>query len=433
MQRIGVTVFVGAADEQEHPFHHHRGKHDDNRKRERGAQIGERSAQFRRIPGLYPEEREQTPCEHYTTDRACGDVSRRCAPAQPEGDPKIHKIEFTGRGAEYFRIWIVNVALSVITLGLYSAWAKVRTQRYFYGNTVLDGQSFEYHANPWRILLGRVIALTLFVLYSLSVVLAPITFGVWILILGAALPWLANSSIRFTARNSSWRNIRFNFDATYFEAFIAYGVWSAAALAFFPLVPFTRRVHDYFYINHHRFGGRGFKTEFSGSRVYGIYLMGFILIVGILIAGLLVAAGVILLITKLHGALGNFSIPIGPNDFSIIVFGVFGLGSAYVTNFVTTMVTNVAISNSTLEGGFQLSSKASAMRVAWIVTTNVLLTLLTLGLFYPFARVRLARYRMGKYALIAGSDLDGFTSEALESQNAIGEEIAGFFDFGFGL
>jgi uncharacterized membrane protein YjgN (DUF898 family) len=353
-------------------------------------------------------------------------------PAQPDGAPTIHKVEFHGRGAEYFRIWIVNVALSVITLGIYSAWAKVRTQRYFYGNTVLAGQSFEYHANPWRILLGRVIALVLFLLYSLSVIVAPPSFAVWILILAAALPWLANSSIRFTARNSSWRNVRFNFNATYFEAFIAYAVWSAAALAFFPLVPYTRRIHDYFYINHHRFGGRGFQTSFTARRVYGIYALGFILVVAMLLAGIGLAMGLIVLSTRLH-ALSKISLPVGADDFSLIVFTVFGLGAAFITNFVTTMVTNVAISNATLEGGFKLSSKASALRVAWIVVTNTLLILATFGLFYPFARVRLARYRMRKYALIATGDLDDFTSEALESQSAIGEEIAGLFDFGFGL
>src|ERR1700761_2616002 len=135
--------------------------------------------------------------------------------AQPHGAPTILAVEFRGRGAEYFRIWIVNVALSVLTLGLYSAWAKVRTQRYFYGNTYLAGQSFEYHASAWRILLGRIIALTLLLCYSVSVVLVPVSFGLWLLILGAALPWLANSSLRFNARNSSWRNVRFNFTATY--------------------------------------------------------------------------------------------------------------------------------------------------------------------------------------------------------------------------
>ncbi len=41
------------------------------------------------------------------------------------------RFEFTGDGREYFRIWIVNVSLTVITLGIYSAWAKVRRMRYF--------------------------------------------------------------------------------------------------------------------------------------------------------------------------------------------------------------------------------------------------------------------------------------------------------------
>jgi uncharacterized membrane protein YjgN (DUF898 family) len=48
-------------------------------------------------------------------------------PAQPAGDSIA--LEFTGCAGEYFRIWIVNVCLSVLTLGIYSAWAKVRRKR----------------------------------------------------------------------------------------------------------------------------------------------------------------------------------------------------------------------------------------------------------------------------------------------------------------
>jgi len=65
--------------------------------------------------------------------------------------------EFFGKGLEFFRIWIVNILLTVVTLGIYSAWAKVRTQRYLYGNTRLDGASFEYLAEPLQILQGRLI------------------------------------------------------------------------------------------------------------------------------------------------------------------------------------------------------------------------------------------------------------------------------------
>ena len=345
----------------------------------------------------------------------------------------IHAVEFRGRGGEYFRIWIVNVALTVLTLGVYSAWAKVRTQRYFYGNTYVAGHSFEYHASAIRILIGRAIALALFVGYTLSAVVIPVSIGLWILLLGVALPWLAYSSIRFNARNTSWRNVRFNFNATYFEAFIAYGVWSVAAIALPFLIPYTRRVHDYFYVNHHRFGGRPFETQFSAGRIYAIYMIGFVLIVGFLTVLLGSTAAIVVVTTRLHEYTKNIHLPIDEGSIPLIITLLFGMGTLFLGSFVTTMVINLSISNTVFDGVHRLSSTASPFRVAWIVLTNTLLTLLTLGLFYPFARIRLARYRVGRYALSAATDLDEFTSEALEQQSAIGQEIAGFFDFGFGL
>ena len=60
--------------------------------------------------------------------------------------PGEYPFVFRGTGGEYFGIWIVNLALTVITLGIYSAWAKVRTRRYFYGNTYVAGHAFDYHA-----------------------------------------------------------------------------------------------------------------------------------------------------------------------------------------------------------------------------------------------------------------------------------------------
>src|SRR5207244_849139 len=45
------------------------------------------------------------------------------------------RLLFTGRGSEYFRIWVVNVLLTVITAGIYSAWTKVRKAKYFAQNT----------------------------------------------------------------------------------------------------------------------------------------------------------------------------------------------------------------------------------------------------------------------------------------------------------
>ena len=56
--------------------------------------------------------------------------------------PSRMPFRFHGQAGEYFRIWIVNICLTVITLGIYSAWAKVRRKRYFYSNTQLNVSSF---------------------------------------------------------------------------------------------------------------------------------------------------------------------------------------------------------------------------------------------------------------------------------------------------
>src|SRR5215831_507648 len=87
------------------------------------------------------------------------------AASSPAPAPVEHRFEFRGEEREYFRIWIVNLALTIATLGIWSAWAKVRKQRYFYSSTLLDGSAFGYHGEPLRILKGRLIAAVLVAAY----------------------------------------------------------------------------------------------------------------------------------------------------------------------------------------------------------------------------------------------------------------------------
>src|SRR3954470_18239063 len=111
-----------------------------------------------------------------------------------------HRFELSGDAREYFRIWVVNLALTIVTLGIFSAWAKVRSQRYFYGNTFLAGHSFDYHGQPIRILIGRAIAFVILLGYSLTVRFAPSAVFVWVVIFFFAMPWMVKSSLRFAAR-----------------------------------------------------------------------------------------------------------------------------------------------------------------------------------------------------------------------------------------
>lgn len=361
------------------------------------------------------------------------DVTAEAAPARTLD---LQWIEFRGKGSEYFRIWIVNLVLTILTLGIYGAWAKVRTWRYFYANTYIGGHSFDYHASPLRILVGRIIALVLLVAYSLSVTISPALVAAWFIIFIFALPWLAVTSIRFNARNTSYRNIRFNFDGTYGQAFVAYILWMiAGGLTLGLLVPRARKAMDYFYVDHHTYGGRHFKTEFSTWSIYGIYL--------IVLVGLIVLFGAISVVAvdvaKMMPAVQHGGVPqpaqlpqLPSAGVIALMYGAFAIFLC-LSVIVQTMIYNLVIGHTMLDGRHELRAKLSPLRMVWIVLSNAVLTLVTLGFFYPWALVRIARYRRSRTGIVIAGDLDGFTADVAASQSAVGEEIASFFDFDFGL
>ncbi len=344
----------------------------------------------------------------------------------------LHTLEFRGSGGEYFRIWIVNLALTIATLGIYSAWAKVRTMRYFRGNTFLAGHPFDYHASAFRILIGRIIAVSVLLGYGVTARLQPLAAIPWAIFFLFITPWLLVSSLRFNARNTSYRSVRFNFVGTLGGAARVYILWPFLSLLFtlFITWPLVHRARDYYFVNNHTFGGKRFHTRFSGWRIFEIYLLAiglYLLMAGAIVA-LIVAAAVP---NKLFTA---GSTPT-PSEIVVVVgaYLVFFFMLTTVQVFVHAMTMNLALNNATLDNRHELRSRLGALRLSWIVVTNAILTLITLGLFYPWASVRLARYETSRFSVLAASDLDEFTSEAIATQGAIGEEIATFFDLGISL
>jgi uncharacterized membrane protein YjgN (DUF898 family) len=128
------------------------------------------------------------------------------------------QLEFHGKAGEFFKIWIVNILLSIVTLGIYSAWAKVRTKQYFYSNTELMNSSFDYLADPLKILKGRFLVLAVFILYSLSALISPLVQASLLVIFLPLFPWVIIQSLKFNMYNSAYRNIRFYFNAAYLKA-----------------------------------------------------------------------------------------------------------------------------------------------------------------------------------------------------------------------
>lgn len=223
---------------------------------------------------------------------------------------------FTGSGKEYFKIWIVNLALTILTLGVYSAWATVRSKRYFYGNTWLDGANFEYHATPQQLLFGRLLALFLLGVYLLLSQFNPLANLLLIGVLSLAIPWVMWRSLQFRARMSSYRNVRFGFSGSLAKAYLipaipllitlVIGVLLSATifnlsardndivalgtqwlLAFIPfsfvlgtfylLIPYLQKAYTSYYLNHSQYGQATFSAQLSTGTYYGVYFKAFML------------------------------------------------------------------------------------------------------------------------------------------------------------
>jgi uncharacterized membrane protein YjgN (DUF898 family) len=96
--------------------------------------------------------------------------------------------------------------------------------------------------------------------------------------------------------------------------------------------------------------------------------------------------------------------------------------------FVTSRVQNLVWNGTALGERHSFTSDLSAGRLLGLVLTNTLATVFTLGLFTPFAQVRMARYMVGAMTMVSRGSLDEFVAAEPTEVSALGEESAGFFD-----
>jgi len=55
-----------------------------------------------------------------------------------------YRLEFFGKGSDYFAIMIVNWLLTLFTFGLYYPWARAKRLSYVYSQTSLNDDRFHF-------------------------------------------------------------------------------------------------------------------------------------------------------------------------------------------------------------------------------------------------------------------------------------------------
>ena len=373
------------------------------------------------------------------------------------------KFNFTANASEYFRIWIVNVFLSIITLGIYSAWAKVRTNQYFYANTYIGGSNFEYNANPKRILAGRVIVAMFYVAFIVfaNILNIPIVSVSIFALFVVLLPWIIKQAVRFRLKSTSYRNIHFRFEGKtvdfyklYIGAFlvvaapyIAIVIFSLFGINMLPkigvvvgvialivlylvllffVVPVFYKKNKELIINNSYFGKD--KFNFSAKKRNIVKIFTKIFIVSAIVLALF--GGVSSFANSYFGinlAQKNSTMVLLASVLSVLYIGAIaftkGYSDAHLSNFTR---------NHTTLRDIKFKGTINPFKLGFISSTNALAIIFSLGLLYPWAKVRYLRYKM-QNTLCASKDYDSFIESSIDDTSAIGEESVDLFDIDIGI
>ena len=331
-------------------------------------------------------------------------------------------MRFSGTAREYFGIWIVNFLLSIATLGIYSAWAKVRNKRYFLGNTTVDGRPFDYHARGVQILIGRAIVVAIFVIYSVTSTLSPIASLALLLAFAAIVPWLINRGLRFNAAMTSWSNVRFHFEGNYWRAFLVFLLYPfLAVFSLYLAFPFVSRAARRYTIGRHRLGEHRFAFDSGIGPFYVAFFITFVwAIFGFMLFVSLVAAGGMVeraaAAAQAGGEIDDATALILLVVAAVWFVAIFPLGTIYAA-----CVRNAIYAGTALEGGHRFESTISPLRLVWIAISNGIAVVVSLGMLLPWARIRVARFLCAHTFVRPAGPLDDFVGEAARRQSALGD------------
>lgn len=314
-------------------------------------------------------------------------------PAVPFDGDAIHRLRFHGSGGELFGIFVVNVLLTLLTMGVYSFWAKVKTRQYVWGQTEFAGDRFGFHGTGRELLIGWLKAAALFGgLVIITRMLLP-TF--WdhpnadtagqILLAGGfvlLLPLAIIGSMRYRLSRTSWRGVRFGFQGGYRELLgIMLRSFLLTGLTLGLYLPFYQTNLRRFLANHSRFGSTSLTFDGEGWPLLGRYVLTLLLTLPTL-----------------------------------------GLVWLWYLAFQRRHYWN-----HTSFAGAHFHCTVTGSGLFGLYAVNLAIIIASLGLAIPWATVRTRRYEMENLVLQGPVDLEHITQQA-QAATPTGEELSGFLD-----
>jgi uncharacterized membrane protein YjgN (DUF898 family) len=363
--------------------------------------------------------------------------------ATDSSNTSIYHPIFWGRGQTLFGIFIVNTFYTLLTLGIYSFWGRVRIRQFLSSQTSLAKIRFSYHGTAQELIKGWSKAFLIFGIPYGILSLAPIIWEhipSWIPNVLAAMmvlcfiPIAVVGSHRYRLSRTAFGAIRFSFRGQVkdymkiwftgtFLTFITAGVY-------YPFFENTRRE---FLVSHTYLGNQHFSYNGTGMALLGIYGKALGLIACVLLATVLMFVEIsgIPLTPEFQNHLADWL-----NDeehHSWLAAGMLVNVAALMWSwFYLQLSKQRYFWNHSAFGNAPFQFTASTWKLIELRVTNFLMLVLTFGLAWSWVQIRNLQFLYYYLGLQGPLDIHQIEQEALDA-SPTGEELAGYFDAGFDL
>jgi uncharacterized membrane protein YjgN (DUF898 family) len=307
-------------------------------------------------------------------------------------------LAFFGKGSTYFGIVVVNVVLTLITLGLYYPWAKAAYRKYLWNETEFNDSRFVFNGTGKEMFKGFLIMYSIFISFYISIlVFATSKYGFlfilsFYLLLIALIPFAIFGGWKYRVSRTSWRGIFFAFDGNLSDFMVLFFKNLALTIITFGIYGSWMRVNIQRYLfSHTQIGDLRFDFKGHGSDLFGINILGFILLYPTLFLYLPIFI---------------------KNRFNFTVNYTYLQDGSKRQRFI-----------STLENG-----------TAWqTLVVNGLLLIVTLGLAFPWTFMRTMRMYMDHVIVPDAFNYDELTQSDNDYTDASGDELSDMMDIDFGF
>jgi uncharacterized membrane protein YjgN (DUF898 family) len=358
----------------------------------------------------------------------------------PPAPSPYRQLSFHGDGSALFGITLVNLFLTIVTLGLYLFWGKVRARNYVFGQLEFEGDRFGYHATGKELLIGWLqVAIFLGLLYgaqnaanfldgAVASVLETVGSVVLTVVFLVVLPIATVASRRFRLSRTSWRGIRFSFrgrSRDFLKLYLVGTIRTALTVGLY--YPFFTNDAQKFLMRRTYFGNTRFEYNGEGRGLFKVYLL--TRFIPLLAASLVVLAAVGYAWSSASTTLDLRSILLA------VIVAFIGLSIVLVTWPVFTAARDRYVWSHTSFATARFRSTVTAGRLYGLYLGDMVRLVPTLALALPWVVVRHVRFRCANLVVEGPLDLAAIQQEAQAASPegaGLGDSF-GILDFDLGL